>query len=205
MSTNLNKMRVRDLEVDIVKKNIKNTHLGVYPPNGRIRVAAPLQTKDETIRLLVISKMSWIEKQQAKFKKQERQTRRKYVSGESHYFFWKTVFIKSIFVNSKPKVEINKNSHIGLYVRAGATLTKRGEVLDEWYRLELKKKLPHIIEKWEKIIGVSVESVKIRKMKTRGGSCNSSSKTISLNLELSKKPINYLEYIVVHEMIHLLG
>lgn len=204
MNTESHKIEISNFTVNIIKKDIKNIHLGVYPPNGRVRVAAPLKTTDEAIRLLVISKMPWIEKQQAKFEKQERQTRREYVSGESHYFFGKRYLLNLIVYDSKPKVEINRNAYLDLYVRPNATLKKREEVLEDWYRLELKNKLPTIIEKWEKIIGVSVESVKIRKMKTRWGSCNPSKRSIWVNLELSKKPVHCLEYIVVHEMIHFL-
>jgi len=204
MNTEFIKLQVNNLTVDTIKKDIKNIHLGVYPPNGRVRVAAPLKTTDEAIRLLVISRMTWIKKQQAKFEKQERQTRREYVSGESHYLFGKRYLLNLIYIDSKPRVEINRNTKIDLYVRSGATITKRGEVLDDWYRSELKKQLPTIIIKWEKVIGISVSSVKIRKMKTRWGSCNPKSGTIWINLELSKKPINCLEYIIVHEMIHFL-
>lgn len=204
MNTESHKIEISNLTINVIKKDIKNIHLGVYPPNGRVRVAAPLKTTDEAIRLLVISKMPWIKKQQTKFEKQERQARREYVSGESHYFFGKRYLLNLNICDSKPKVEILSNSHINLYVRPNSTLKKREEVLEEWYRLELKNKLPPIVEKWEKIIGISVNAVKIRKMKTKWGSCNPSKRNIWINLELSKKPIHCLEYIVVHEMIHFL-
>jgi predicted metal-dependent hydrolase len=204
MNTDTKTIQIHNLNVETVKKNIKNIHLGVYPPNGRIRVAAPLRTPDEAIELLVISKIPWIKKQQAKFEKQKRQTKREYVSGESHYFLGKRYLLNVIKTKDKPRIEIKRTKHIDLYIKEDMDFEKKEQIFENFYRSEIKKIIPDLKEKWEKIIGVNVNEVRIKKMKTKWGSCNPKAKRIWLNLELAKKPMHCIEYVMVHEMIHLI-
>jgi predicted metal-dependent hydrolase len=188
MNTETNTLQVRNLDVETIKKDIKNIHLGVYPPNGRVRVAAPLKTTDEAIELLVISKIPWIKKQQSKFIKQKRQTKREYVSGESHYFFGKRYLLNVLNTKDKPRIEIKRTKHIDLYVKEKTDFKKKEKIIENFYRAEIKKLIPDLLEKWEKILGINVNEVRIKKMKTKWGSCNPKDKRIWLNLELAKKP-----------------
>src|SRR3989338_10242326 len=203
MNTNSDQIKVGSIEITTVRKNIKNLHLGVYPPNGRVRIAVPLKTSDEAIRLFAISKIAWIKKQKTKFHNQERQSKREYVSGESHYYFGKRYLLNVVYINPSPRIEIKRKTHIDMYVKPDSPHKKREKILEDWYRIELKKQLPLLIKKWEKVIVVKPKEVLIRKMKTKWGTCNADDKRIWLNLELAKKPLHCLEYIFVHEMIHL--
>lgn len=195
---------IGNIKIEVIKKNIKNLHLSVHPPNGRVRIAAPLMMNDEAIRIFAISKLPWIKKQQAKFQEQERQSEREYISGESHYYQGRRYLLNVVYTKKKQRVEINKNNQINLYVHEGSTAGQRERVMMEWYRSELKKQIPDLIAKWEKHIGVKVNSWGVKLMKTKWGTCNSKAKRIWLNLELAKKNPRCLEYIVVHEMIHLI-
>jgi len=201
---NTNKIKIGDIEITAVRKNIKNLHLGVYPPNGRVRIAVPLNTKEEAIRLFAISKIAWIKRQRIKFLDQERQSKREYVSGESHYYFGKRYLLNVIHISPIPRIELRKKTHIDMYIKPESPHHRREKILEEWYRTELKKQIPKLISKWEKIIGVKPKEVLVKKMKTKWGTCNHDSKRIWLNLELAKKPLYCLEYIFVHEMVHLL-
>ncbi len=204
MSTNLGNMEICGLKVQTIKKDIKNMHLGVYPPQGRIRVAAPLKMTDESIRLFVVSKIPWIKKQKKNFENQQRLTQREFVTGESHYYFGKRYLLNVIYTTSKPEVKLSNKNMIELFTKKGSSQKTNEKIFDDWYRSVLKDKISKLVEKWEKIIGVKVRTMSIRKMKTKWGSCKDTSKTIILNLDLAKKPINSLEYIIVHEMVHLL-
>lgn len=195
---------IDNYKIDVIKKNIKNLHLSVHPPSGRIRIASPSRLSDETIRLFAISKLPWIKKHIKRFNNQDRQTEREYISGESHYVFGTRYLLNVIPTNSKSQVTIRNRKFIDLYVKEGSTKAQRAKLLNEWYRHQLKDQMPALIDKWEKEIGVGVNEWGIKKMKTRWGSCNIKSKRIWINLELAKKPIECLEYIIVHEMIHLL-
>jgi len=195
--------KISDINVHTVRKDIKNIHLGVYPPNGRVRVAAPLKTTDEKIKLIVLSKMAWIKRQQTEFQKQERETKREYVSGESHYFMGKRYLLNVIYTNTKPKISI-RNTHIDMVIRPKTNNKKREKLMNEFYRSTLKKQIPPLLEKWEKITGIKVEEYRVKKMKTKWGSCTPEHKRIWINLELAKKPIHCLEYILVHEMVHII-
>ena len=192
------------LVIDTVRKDIKNIHLGVYPPDGRIRVAVPLQTDDEAIRLFLLSKMHWIENQQLKFLQQERQTQREYVSGESHYFLGTRYLLNVITKDDPPQVEIRNKKYIDLYIRPDTSVKKREKIFNEFYRSELSKLIPGLLSKWQEKVGVNISEVKIKKMRTKWGSCIPSKKRIWLNLELAKKPIQCIEYVFVHESIHLI-
>ncbi len=199
------KLIVNDIEIELIKKNIKNIHLSVLPPNGRVRISAPKEMDDDAIRLFAISKLSWIKKQRLKFESQERQPERVFVSGESHYFLGERYLLNVNYTNKRKQgVKIRNKTYIDLFVREGSTKEQRQNVMKEWYRSELKALIPPLIEKWEPIIGVRVESWGVRLMKTRWGSCNTGAKRIWLNLELAKKNPACIEYIVVHEMVHLL-
>lgn len=193
-----------NLMVETIRKDIKNIHLAVYPPNGRIRIAAPLETSDESIHLLVVSKIPWIKRQQSKFANQERQSQRQYVSGESHYFFGKRYLLEIINSESAHKIEIKRKNRISLYTKSESTWKHRERLLECWYRSEMRKQITPLLEKWSRIMGVKVNNLSIQKMKTRWGICDPQNKKIKLNLELVKKPINCLEYVLVHEMVHLL-
>lgn len=195
---------VSDVIVDVVRKDIKNLHLAVYPPSGRVRVAAPQIVDDEAIRLAVISKLSWIKKQQQQFREQERQTERQYVSGESHYFQGSRYLLNVVYRDAMPAVCIRNKQVMELSVRPGSDVEERGNVLTSWYRQQLKKEIPPLINRWENIMGVQVQEWRIKQMKTKWGSCNIEEQRIWLNLELVKKPLQCLEYIIAHEMVHLL-
>ncbi len=204
MSTNNHTITVSGIEVHIVRKKIKNLHLAIFPPDGHVRVSVPLHVTDDNIRLAVISKLSWIKKQQANFKAQPRQSQREMLSGESHYFFGRRYRIEVVERRGKHEVILKPNSKIQLFVNPNTKPANREKVLIEWYRSELKKLVPVLIQKWEPIIGVKVNAWGVKKMKTKWGSCNIFNKRIWLNLDLAKKPYECLEYIIVHEMVHLL-
>lgn len=195
---------VNNIVIDVVRKDIKNLHLSVYPPSGRVRIATPNQVDDEAVRLFAISKMSWIKKNQAKYINQQRQPERKYVSGESHYFRGQRYLLNVINHTGYPKIGIRNKKFIDLYVKADYTQEQRENVMTNWYRKNLKEQIPALIEKWQEIIGVELEQWEVKKMKTRWGTCNREAKRIWLNLELAKKPEHCLEYIIVHEMVHFL-
>lgn len=199
----MQQIELGNIKIDVELKNIKNIHLSVYPPNGKVRISAPDRMALDTIRVFAISKLQWIKKQQEAFKNQERETPRECLTKESHYFKAKRYLLKVIEHNAKPKV-ILKHSEIELYIRPNSTIEKRKQILDEWYRAELKKIVPKMIEKWEKKIGVKSNEFGIKKMKTKWGTCNTKAKRIWLNLEIAKKPFECLEYIIVHELVHLL-
>lgn len=200
----MHQITVNDLSIDVVRKNIKNMHLSVYPPLGRVRIAAPLNIDDEAVRLFAISKLSWIKKNKRKFENQDRQSPRKFAERESHYFQGKRYLLRVIEHNAPSKVQLKTKTYIDLFVRPETSIEQRQIILNEWYRKELKKQIPLIIKKWEKIIQVVVNDWGVKQMKTKWGTCNIEEKRIWINLELAKKPSQCLEYIVVHEMIHLL-
>jgi predicted metal-dependent hydrolase len=195
---------VNDFVVDVVRKDIKYLHLSVYPPAGRIRVAAPLRVNDEAVRLFIISRLAWIRRQQGKFQEQERQSAREYVSGESHYYRGHRYLLNVVHREGWPSVSIRNNKILDLFVRPGSDRRERERVLTAWYRRRLKEEIAPLIAKWEAIIGVQVAEWGVKQMKTRWGTCNIEAQRIWLNLELIKKPLQCLEYIIVHEMVHLL-
>ena len=194
---------VNDIPVDVVRKKIKNLHLAVYPPEGRVRVAAPLQVNDEAVRLAIISRLGWIRRQQSKFIGQGRQSVREYLSGESHYFQGRRYRLSVVYRDAPPYVKVSKNNLI-LHARTGSDKTQREVVLQEWYREQLKEQIPALVAQWEKIVGVTIAEWGVKRMKTKWGTCNIMARRIWLNLELAKKPIHCLEYIIVHELVHLL-
>jgi predicted metal-dependent hydrolase len=200
----MEKITISNIDVDVVRKPIKNIHLAVYPPTGRVRIAAPLGVNDDTIRLFAISKLGWIKRHQRTLEKQERISPRTYKHRESHYFQGRRYLLNIIEDTTSPKVVIQNKKSIDLYVKPDTPTAKRHEVLTEWYRMELKKQIPPIIEKWEKILNVKVTDWQVKQMKTKWGSCNIEKKRLWINLEMAKKPKHCLDYIVLHEMVHLL-
>lgn len=204
MSTKQHFIEVSGLPIEIVRKDIKNLHVGVYPPVGRVRIATPLRFDDEAVRLAVISRLGWIRRQQANFNQQLRQSQREFSTGESHYFQGRRYRLNVIEHDGKPLVHLPNNRTINLFVAAGTSGEKREAVFQHWYRRQLFKQIPSLLAKWQSKIGVTVSEVRIRKMKTRWGSCNPSAGRIWLNVELAKKSQSCLEYILVHEMIHLI-
>jgi len=203
MNTNSQTITVKDIEVQVIRKDIKNLHLGVYPPDGRVRVSVPKHLTDDNVRLAVINKLSWIKKQQTIFEEQPRQSKREIVTGESHYLFGKRYRLEVIERRGRHEVVMKSNTKLLLFVNPGTTTSNRQIVLNEWYRVELKKLIPDLITKWEPVVCKKVTKWSIKKMKTRWGSCNLSKKRIWLNLELAKKPLTCLEFVLVHEMVHL--
>ena len=200
----MTEVTINDITVDVIRKDIKNMHLAVYPPTGRIRIAAPLSVNDDAIRLFAISKLGWIKRHQRKFQNHERIPARRYKERESHYFQGRRYLLRVKNINSAGKIDLRSKTYLDLYIKENASIDYKNRVFDEWYRAELKKILPDMLSHWEKKIGVNTTYCGIKKMKTKWGSCNIDRKRIWLNLELAKKPIQCLEYILVHELIHLL-
>lgn len=203
MSTKVVNLQLNDISVEISYKAIKNIHLSVYPPAGRVKVSAPEGLAQETIRLFVISKLGWIRREQKKMLSQEREAVREYLGMESHYLWGQRYLLEMVELESKPKVTLEYKK-IVLQVRPSASRDKKKSVLDAWYRAELKRVLIPLISKWEQNMGLSISGYSIRRMKTKWGSCSHESRTIRINLELVKKPQECLEYIVVHELAHIL-
>lgn len=203
MTTKRHFIEVSGIPIEVVRKKIKNLHLGVYPPEGRVRVAVPLRVDDDAVRLAVISKLGWIKRKQAEFSAQPRQSQREMVSGESHYYLGQRYRLNVIEHTGANQVDV-KSKTIDLYVRPDADQARRDAVLSQWYRQQIKSLIPDLLAKWEPVIGVQVEDWGVKKMKTRWGTCNISARRIWINLELAKKPIQCLEYIVIHELVHLL-
>jgi predicted metal-dependent hydrolase len=204
MITEKHKITVNGLPVEIVRKEIKNLHLGVYPPHGRVRVAAPLRVSDNAVRLAVIGKLGWIKRQRARFDSQPRQSEREMVSGETHYFLGQRYRLRVINYDGPAKVIVRNGSTIDLHVRREFNAAQREQVLQRWYRQQLKDLIPPLLQKWQSALNVEVREWAIKKMKTKWGACNNKAGRIWLNLELAKKSVPCLEYIIVHELIHLL-
>lgn len=191
------------MPIEIVRKDIKNLHVGVYPPAGRIRVAAPMRINDEAVKLAVISRLAWIRRQQSHFTDQQRQSQREFATGESHYFQGRRYRLDVIERDGPPFVHRSNNRTIQLFVEPKTTATRSEAIFHQWYRRSLQKQIPQLLTKWESKVGVTVAEVRLRKMKTRWGSCNADARRVWLNLELAKKSPICLEYILVHEMVHL--
>lgn len=204
MSTSQRNIIVGGMKIDVVRKDIKNLHLGVYPPHGRIRVAAPLAVNDEAVRLAVVTRLNWIKKQQLKFRGQDRQSERDYVSGESHYYLGRRYRLTVIEQGGNGKIQIRNASRIDFHVPRGSDGNTRARIFSSWYRKELRRLAGPLIESWAQTLNVSVPAWGIKRMKTKWGTCNIEARRIWLNLELVKKPVQCLEYIVVHELMHLL-
>jgi predicted metal-dependent hydrolase len=196
-------MRIDGLEVGVVRKNIKNLYIRVYPPDGLVRVVCPQNLDDLRIKEFVRAKTDWIKQKQAKFKAQSSNSPRQYITGESCYFKGDRYLLNVVHHSSAPKVVIEQTK-LNLYVRYGSIREQREQTLTNWYRQQLKAELPSLIVKWQRIVGVDLNDWGVKKMKTRWGTCNTQAKRIWLNLELITKPQHCLEYVIVHELVHLL-
>lgn len=199
----IERIELGDIAVDVVKKDIKNIHLSVYPPAGKVRISAPLRMDIDTIRVFAITKLGWIKSQQKKLREQQRETPREYLDRESHYLWGKRYLLQVIEKDAAPDVEL-KHSKMLLQIRPATNDEKKQAILDAWYREQLKEAVPALIAKWQPLMGVKVEKFFVRRMKTKWGSCSPKANRIRLNTELAKKPPECLEYIVMHEMVHLL-
>jgi predicted metal-dependent hydrolase len=204
MSTRTRHIRVRDISVEIIRKDIKNLHLGVYPPSGRVRVAAPKKVNDAAVRLAVISRLRWIRSHQEKFSAQPREPKREMVSGESHFVFGRRYRLRVVTKSHLQTAIIKKKTALELHVRPGTTRGERDLMLARWYRAQLRERIPLLLSKWQERLEVDARAWGIRRMKTKWGSCNPKARRIWVNLELAKKPERCLEYLVVHELVHLL-
>ena len=194
---------VGGISVDVVFKDIKNVHLSVYPPTGRVRISAPARMRLDTVRVFAIAKLDWIKEHQRKLRKQERETPREYLDRESHYLWGKRYLLKISESDEAPLVEV-KGKHLLLRVRPRADEHKKRELVEEWYRDQVKEAVPAMIAKWERRMDVKVAHLFVQRMKTKWGSCNPRSHSIRLNTDLAKKPLECVEYVVVHEMAHLI-
>jgi predicted metal-dependent hydrolase len=195
--------KLGDVTVDVVLKDIKNVHLSVHPPTGRVRIAAPSRMRQDTIRAFCVGKLSWIRQQQRKLREQDRETAREYLDRESHYVFGKRCMLTVIEADAAPSVEL-KHRNLILKVRPGTSKEVKRAFLDDWYRRLLKQTISPLIARGEQLTGVKVTQFFVQRMKTKWGSCNHRAGTIRLNTELAKKPRECLEYIVIHEMVHVL-
>lgn len=199
----VSELKLGNISVDVVLKDIKNVHLSVYPPTGRVRISAPSHMSMDTIRVFAISKLDWIKKHQKALEKQERETPRDFVDRESHFVWGKRYLLEVNERDEPPSIRLTGNK-MTLSVRSGADAEKRHAVLESWYREQIKSAVPALIAKWEPRMGVSVDQFYVQRMKTKWGSCNHERRSIRLNTELARKPRECLEYLVVHEMAHLI-
>lgn len=197
------RIQLGEVVADVTYKAIKNIHLSVYPPNGAVRISAPVRMSLDSIRVFALSKLVWIREQQRKMREQQRETPREYLNRESHYFRGQRYLLRIIQRDATPKVEIS-GSELILQVRPGADAAKREAVLDDWYRGQIKQTIAPLRESWQPLLGVQAARVMVQRMKTRWGSCNPDTRIIRINLELIKKPPECLEYILVHELTHLI-
>lgn len=201
MSTASAYITVRGINVDVVYKDIKNLHIGVYPPLGRVRVAAPARLDDEQVRLAVIQRLPWIKRQREQLRNAARQSEREMTTGESHYVWGVRRRLKVVERPGRAHLEV-EGERLVLYVPSDTSSEKRRQLLDAWYREQLRHAVPPLVSRWESKLDVSVPRWTIRRMKTKWGSCNRESRHLWFNVELAKKHPDCLEYIVVHEMTH---
>lgn len=203
MSIEPRQITVGGLRVEVVRKPIKNLHLGVYPPNGRVRVAAPMTVSDDAVRLAVVTRMGWIQRQRARFEGQSRQSERRFVSGETHFFQGRRYRLAVVEGARSWSVVIRNSRTLTFHVRS-AEARDRERAFQAWYRRELKARAAPIVARWAAKLGLAEPAWGVKRMKTKWGACNVSGRRIWLNLELIKKPPQCLVYVIVHEMMHLL-
>jgi predicted metal-dependent hydrolase len=196
-------LTIGGVSVEIVKKDVRNVHLTVHPPDGRVRIAAPMRMKVHTLRLFAISKLTWIRRQQAELRAQAREPTREYLDGESHAVWGKRYLLKLVERDAPPTVELG-HSRLVLSVRPTTDRARRHELVSHWYREQVRTAAVPLISKWTAALGVTVAQLFVRHMKTKWGSCNPKASAIRLNTELAKKPIDCLEYVLLHELAHLL-
>lgn len=196
-------LQIGDLSIAVTRKDVKHVHLSVHPPGGRVTLVAPLATRSEVARAYAVSRLSWIRDKQNKLREQARETPRSFVTRESHYVWGRRYLLVVVEAESKPHVELD-HRRITLFVRPGSTKLKRAEVMHEWHKSLLHEAIPALIHMWQTKLGVEVAGYFLQRMKTKWGGCNHRARHIRLNTELVKKPKDLLEYVVVHEMLHLI-
>ena len=192
-----------DISISVTRKDIKNVHLSVHPPEGRVTLVTPTSTRLEVARAYAISRLGWIREQQRKLQAQAREAPRQFVERESHYVWGRRYLMVVNNRDAKPSVVLD-HKRITLTVRPGSDAQKRAEVMHEWQKLQMHAVVPVLIRKWECKLKVKVAGYYLQRMKTKWGSCNHQAGNIRLNTELVKKPKDLLEYVIVHEMVHLL-
>jgi predicted metal-dependent hydrolase len=192
-----------DILITVSRKAIKNVHLSVHPPAGRVTLSAPTETRLEVARAYAASRLGWIREQQARLLSQARETPRQFVERESHYLWGRRYLLTLEEVEAKPSVRLD-HKRIFLTVRSGTSVEKRQQIMHEWHLGLLHQAFPPLVAKWEKRLGVKAQAVYLQRMKTKWGACNHREQTIRLNTELVKKPKDLLEYVIVHELVHLI-
>ena len=202
MSTESHEIIVSGLPVEVVRKRIKNLHLGVYPPDGRVRVAAPTVLSEDAVRLAVVARLGWIKKQREKFAAQKRQSEREYVSGECHFYKGRRYRLSVIECPGQPKVTVRGSEYLDLTMKPGADRAARERLLQNWYRKELRAVAAPLVEKWARRLRLQIPDFRIKRMKTKWGSCSLNCHRVWLNLELIKKPPSCLDYVILHELLH---
>lgn len=195
-------LEIGGVHVDVVRKDIKNLHLSVYPPTGRVRIAAPTRTSMDTIRAFAITRLVWIRRHQRKVTMQERETPREYIDRESHYVWGERVLLMVVTKNEPPKVT-RQHKTLVMQVRPDATTQQREDVLEAWYREELRSAAAPLVDKWQAWLSLEARAIYVQRMRTKWGSCNTFSRNIRLNTDLAKKPPECLDYVVLHELAHL--
>ena len=196
-------IKIGDISIAVTRKDIKNVHLSVHPPEGRVTLSAPSETRLEVARAYAITRLSWIRDQQEKLRNQARETPREFIERESHYLWGRRHLLTVIERDTKPSVTVD-HKRITLSVRPGSDHAKRASIIHEWHKSLLHQLVPSLINKWENRLGVKVYAYFLQRMKTKWGSCNHRAGHIRLNTELVKKPRDLIEYVVVHEMVHLI-
>ncbi|WP_097462086.1 M48 family metallopeptidase [Mangrovitalea sediminis] len=196
-------IQLGDIDIQVTRKAVKNVHLSVHPPEGHITLVAPSSTRLDVVRAYAISKLPWIRRQQEKLLAQERESPRQFVTRESHYLWGRRYLLEVVEKDEKPSVKLD-HKRVLLSVRPGSDRIKRAEIIHEWHKKILHGAIPSIIAKWEKKLGVQVSGYYLQRMKTKWGSCNYRAGNIRLNTELVKKPKDHLDYIILHEMAHLI-
>jgi len=194
---------IGDIVIDLTRKEVKHVHLSVHPPHGRVTLVAPTKTRPDVARAYAVSKLTWIRNQQAKLREQARETPRQFVERESHYLWGRRYLLTVLERDAKPSVK-HDHRRITLAVRPGSDQAKRQAVMNQWHRSLLHGVIPPLIRKWERKLNVTVSAYFLQRMKTKWGSCNHRVGNIRLNTELAKKPKDLLEYVIVHEMVHLI-
>ncbi len=197
-------LKISDIAIEVVRKDIKNVHLSVLPPDGAVRISVPRAMSANAIRAFAISKLAWIRENQKRLTSQEREPPREFIERESHYVWGQRYLLKIVEHDAAPTVEL-KHRKLVLSCQPEFSVDKRRAVLAAWYRAQLRAALPPIIDKWERALGVRVERVFVQQMKTKWGSANPERRTIRLNSELAKKSPDCLDYIVLHEMAHFVS
>ena len=196
-------IKIGDISIAVTRKDIKNVHLSVHPPEGRVTMSAPTDTRLEVARAYAITRLNWIRQQQDTLRHQARETKREFIERESHYLWGRHHLLTVVEEDTKPSVRVD-HKRITLTIRPGSSQEKRASIIHEWHKSLLHKMIPSVIKKWEAKLGVKVNAYFLQRMKTKWGSCNHEAGNIRLNTELVKKPKDLIEYVIVHEMVHLL-